>query len=416
MNQLKVSEDLMSRILIKAHTLFNGIGKTDNSMIVIEGDKISDVTASSTGADFEGFVTPAIIDAHSHIGMYRAGEPDSEGEGNDTSDQITPSFNPLNSIYFDDNAFKEAVDFGVLYSCVVPGSGNLLGGRASVIRNFAANRGEALVKDYGFKMALGYNPRSTGEWKGTRPSTRMGVYSLLERRFDAVLTKKAKADISRERKLAECEEKKDLSSEKIDRSRVLIDREYDLEFDEDDRLLLELLSGKKAAKVHVHKEDDVLYLIGLAKKYNMRVTADHTSDVHHSEIFDALADAGIPVVYGPLGSHPYKTELKNERHLNMRQLMNSRAQYGLMTDHPVIMAQTLRETLKYFLIAGMPDYEAIGLITRRNADILGIGGDLGTVEPGKLASLVVWSGNPLYLGSFPVCVIAEGKIVRSVNA
>ena len=402
----------MSRLIIKARTLYNGIRKAENMSVFIEGDRISDVSPSSAQADFEGIVTPAIIDAHSHIGMCRAGEPGSEEETNDTIDQITPSFDPLNSVYFDDPAFRDSVDFGVLYSCIVPGSGNLLGGRASVIRNFAVNRNDALVKDYGFKMALGYNPRSTGDWKGSRPNTRMGVYSLLEHRFDAVLAKKAKADLARERKIAELADKKDTTAESLNQSRAFIDREYDFEFDEDDRLLLELLSGKKTAKVHVHKEDDVLYLIGLAEKYGLRVTADHTSDVHHTEVFDSLADAGIPVVYGPLGSHPYKVELKNERHTNVEYLMKSRAEFGLMTDHPVIMSQTIRETLKYFLIAGMPDYEAIGLITKRNADILGIGSELGTVEPGKIASLVVWSGDPLHLGSFPVCVIAEGKVVR----
>ena len=402
----------MSRLIVKARTLYNGITKTENVSVVIEGERISDVSSSSAKADFEGIVTPAIIDAHSHIGMCRAGEPGSEEETNDTIDQITPSFDPLNSVYFDDPAFGDSVDFGVLYSCIVPGSGNLLGGRASVIRNFATNRNDALVKDYGFKMAIGYNPRSTGDWKGSRPNTRMGVYSLLEHRFDAVLAKKAKADLARERKLAELGEKKDATAESLSQSRAFIDREYDLDFDEDDCLLLELLSGKKTAKVHVHKEDDVLYLITLAKKYGLRVTADHTSDVHHTEIFDALADAGIPVVYGPLGSHPYKVELKNERHTNVEYLMKSRAEFGLMTDHPVIMSQTIRETLKYFLIAGMPDYEAVGLVTKRNADILGISSDLGTVEPGKIASLVVWSGDPLHLGSFPVCIIAEGKVIR----
>ncbi|HEY1407100.1 MAG TPA: amidohydrolase family protein, partial [Spirochaetota bacterium] len=124
-------------------------------------------------------------------------------------------------------------------------------------------------------------------------------------------------------------------------------------------------------------------------------------------------DADIPVVYGPLGSHPYKTELKHERYQNAGILMKSRAHFGLMTDHPVIMSQTLRETLKYFLIAGMSDTDAIGIITRKNAEILGIDRDLGTIERGKYASLIVWSDHPLHLGSFPVCVIAEGKVVRT---
>ena len=147
-------------------------------------------------ADFAGFVTPAFIDPHSHIGLDREGEPWQESEVNDIINQIRPLNDPLNSIYFDDRAFVDAVDFGVLYSCVVPGSGNLIGGQAKIIRNFAKNRNEAFFKDYGFKMALGYNPRSTQEWKGERSNTRMGIYALLEKKFDDLLIKKEKAELS----------------------------------------------------------------------------------------------------------------------------------------------------------------------------------------------------------------------------
>ncbi len=347
--------------------------------------------------------------------MHRSGEPDSEGEGNDRISQITPLHNPINSIYFDDSAFLEAVSFGVLYSCVVPGSGNLLGGRAIVIRNFAQDRSEAVVHDFGYKMALGYNPRSTENWKGDRPNTRMGIYSMLEKKFDSVLLKKEKADLSRERKLLELERnlkwKKIRLSEKA-KELEMIDMEHRLDFDADEQAILELLTRKKKAKVHVHKEDDVLYLMGLVKKYGLSVSADHLGDVFHIEIFDTLAREGIPIVYGPLGSFPYKVELKHDSFDNTKILMGSKAFYGLMTDHPVIMTPNLRDSLKYFLIFGMKEEEAIGIITFKNAKILGIDDRLGSVEPGKLASLVVWDKNPLNFSAFPKYVMAEGKIIR----
>lgn len=170
-------------IIIEAPILFDGITKKENIFIVIKDGLIEEVTQKKMRADLTGIVTPAFIDAHSHIGMARAGEPGSEEESNDTLSQFNPLNDPLNSIYFDDPSFSEACDFGVLYSCVVPGSGNILGGRARIIRNFAKHRDEAMVKDYGFKMALGYNPRSTGEWKGDRPNTRMGTAALLEKKI-----------------------------------------------------------------------------------------------------------------------------------------------------------------------------------------------------------------------------------------
>lgn len=407
---------MAKRTIIKARALYSGGKRLENQAIVVEGDRITDVgAAGSVKADYEGWVTPAFIDAHSHIGMFREGEPQAEAEGNDQSAQIMPLSDPLNSIYFDDRAFSDAVDFGVLYSCVVPGSGNLVGGKARVIRTFAHNRKDALVADYGYKMALGYNPRSTTAWKGERPDTRMGIYQLLEKRFDDVLAKKAKSDLALDRKLrdlARTAPDKGMGPKELDAERAAARKEAQLELSSEDQAILDLLSGNKTVKVHVHKEDDALYLIDLKKRYGFRCTADHVGDVHHKEIFDELAKAGIPIVYGPLGSLAYKVELKHEDYRNTALLMKSKAEYGLMTDHPVILSYQLRDSLKYFLIAGMDEAQALSIITERNARLLGLDAELGSVAAGKLASLVVWNREPLHLGAFPKLVMAEGVAVR----
>jgi imidazolonepropionase-like amidohydrolase len=92
--------------------------------------------------------------------------------------------------------------------------------------------------------------------------------------------------------------------------------------------------------------------------------------------------------------------------------MESNAEYALISDHPVIVSTSLRDTLKFFMIQGMSDVEAISLITRNPARILGIDKYLGTLEKGKWASLVVWDKDPLHLSSFPKMVMAEGKVIR----
>ena len=404
--------------VIAADVLYDGKGKQENCTIVIEKDCIVEIVNKKIKSDYQGYVTPAFIDAHSHIGMDREGEPWSESETNDVLNQFLPLNDPLNSIYFDDRAFKDAVDFGVLYSCVVPGSGNLIGGKAKIIRNFKQNRHQAELKDYGYKMALGFNPRSTTEWKGERPNTRMGIYALLEQEFDKVIQKLNKAELKKKKAFYELknntEQKK--SSKKEEKTQTeIIEQEFQQEFTSSDQAILNLLSGEKVAKVHVHKEDDILYLIDLVKKYNLKVTADHTCDVFHRDIFDELAKNNIPVVYGPLGSVGYKVELKHAYYQNAELLMKSKAFYGLMTDHPVIWTPALRDSLKFFLIAGMAPEEAISMITYKNAVILGIEDQLGTVEAGKKGSLVVWDRDPLNLSAFPKLVIGEGKIIRSVK-
>ena len=402
-------------VVIRATALYENGERVEDRKIVVEGSRIVEVSAAgSIKADYEGYVTPAFIDAHSHIGMFREGEPQSEAEGNDRTSQIMPLSDPLNSIYFDDRAFTDSVDFGVLYSCVVPGSGNLVGGRARVVRNYAKNRKDALVLDYGYKMALGYNPRSTTSWKGDRPDTRMGIYQMLEKRFDEVLAKKEKSDLALRRKLRELARsapEKGIGPRELDAERDAARREAALELSSEDQAILDLLSGAKTVKVHVHKEDDALYLIDLRKRYGFRATADHLMDIHHREIFDELARADSPVVYGPMGCLAYKVELKHEDYRNVGLLMKSKADYGLMTDHPVVLSHLLRDSLKYFLIQGMSEAQALSIVTSRNARILGLD-ELGSVSEGKLASLVVWDREPLCLAAYPRMVMAEGSVIR----
>lgn len=404
-----------ARTHIFAETLFDGKNKLENKTIVVEDDRIIDVLDGKIKPDYSGIVTAGFVDAHSHIGMCREGEPGSEEETNDNSHQLQIMNNPIDSIYFDDQAFQDAVDFGCLYSCVVPGSGNLIGGKAKVIRNFAANRRDAVIKDYGFKMALGYNPRSTTSWKGPRPNTRMGVYAMLEKKLDEMILKKDKADYKKIKTEHEAEsllERGQISTKAYEQKLVDAQFDYNISFSKEENTYMELLGGQKTIKVHVHKEDDAMYLIDLVKKYNLKITADHLCDVWHTEVFQAFAEENIPIVYGPLGSLNYKVELKHGLYQNVKYLMESDAFYGFMTDHPVVLSPMLRDNLKYFLIHGMSDTDAISLITGKNAKILGLENEIGFVRNGYRASLVVWDKHPLSLAAYPKMVMAEGKILR----
>ena len=78
---------------------------------------------------------------------------------------------------------------GVLYSCVVPGSGNIIGGKSAVIRHYAKNSTDALITRAGLKSAFGFNPMKTNTWKGKRPTTRMGAFSILRAKLDDVRQK-----------------------------------------------------------------------------------------------------------------------------------------------------------------------------------------------------------------------------------
>ncbi len=402
---------------IKANLLYDGIGKKENVYIVVDGNKIKDVTSEKPDAEvlYEGVVTPAFIDGHSHIGMMRHGEPSTEEETNEVADIFLPTLDPLDSIYFDDKYFQDSVEFGVLYSCVTPGSGNLIGGKAVIIRNFAKLRDEAVVRDYGYKMALGFNPRSTwAEWKGKRYKTRMGVYALLRDELTKIRRKVRKLELEKREKVRELRrklEKGEITKEEYEEILKELDEKTELELELHEKALLEVLEGKKVLKTHVHKEDDAVFLISFVREFNVKATADHLGDVHRVETFRKLKDAGIPIVYGPIDSFAYKTELKHDTYKNVKVLMESGAKFTLMTDHPVVLARNLFLQLRYFLMFGMSKERAISIITKEAAEILRIDDILGTVEPGKLASIVVWDDDPFHLWSKPIAVIAEGNVV-----
>jgi imidazolonepropionase-like amidohydrolase len=333
-------------------------------------------------------ITPALIDAHCHIGLIRSGEPSDEAEGNEHMDALLAHADVLDSIQMDDAGFAESIESGVLYSCVLPGSGNIISGDSAVIRNYGANTNAALIRRAGIKAAFGYNPMSVREWKGTRPYTRMGALALLRGRLHDVRAKMEKAAAK---------------------------PDADVTFSADDVVLRSLLRHEKRLRVHVHKADDIAALLRFVDEFGLDVVIEHTYDVHEEGTYRELARRGIPVVYGPLDCLAYKVELKHENWRNLRHLIASGVTYGLMTDHPVILQRTLLLTLRWFIRAGLSKQQALEIITRRNAEILGIDDVLGTLEPGKWASFVCWNGDPLSLESYPLAVYAEGRLIYKAD-
>jgi imidazolonepropionase-like amidohydrolase len=334
-------------------------------------------------------LTPAFIDPHSHIGMTRAGEPSEQSESNDKLDAIFALPDALDSVQMDDKTFQDAVEMGVLYSCVVPGSGNIIGGLSAVIRNYSKNSTEALIARAGVKAAFGYNPMSTQNWKGTRPSTRMGAIALLRKRLDEVWQKMKKYRKARGTKREE------------------------IAFTAEETVLWDVLTRKSPLRVHAHKIDDIAVLLRVVDDFKIKVSVEHAMDVHQPEIFRELKKRNIPVIYGPIDAFPYKVELKHEDWHNIRHLLESGVEFGLMTDHPVTPARQLFLQTRWFIRAGLSKQQAIEIVSRQNADILGLSAILGTLEKGKWASFACWNGDPFTLTSYPVAVYGEGKLLYS---
>lgn len=380
---------------VRARTLYTGTSVLKDAYLLFDGATVAGVSRSPKGepAGEHAVVTPAFIDPHCHIGMERSGEPDKEGEANDQMDSLLFLADALDSVQMDDTAFRDSVEMGVLYSCVLPGSGNIVAGRSAVIRNWAADTSEALVARSGIKAALGHNPRSTHDWgRSPRPFTRMGALSLLRKRLAEVRQKIEEAKRAKKSGSSAKGEAKPLTPE--------------------EEVIRALLEGRERLRTHVHKIDDIAALLRLKEEFGLRVTVEHACDVHDGRIFGILKEQGVPVVYGPMDAFAYKTELKHENWRNLRHLIDSGASYGLMSDHPVIPQRNLPLTLRWFLRCGLSRQQAIEIASRRNAEILGIHGFLGTLEKGMWASFACWNGDPFDLGSWPVRVWGEGRLLH----
>ncbi len=284
-------------------------------------------------------VTPAFIDAHCHIGMERAGEPGSEGEANEHMESLLFLADALDSVQMDDSAFRDSVELGVLYSCVSRAAATSSAAGPPSSATTPARPREALIARSGIKAAFGYNPMSTRDWKGTRPYTRMGALSLLRARLAQVKSKMEKA-----RKGA-----KGARGLRPDRGGGGHPRHP---------------PGRQALRVHVHKIDDIACLLRLQEEFGISVTVEHACDVHDGHIYAALKERGIPVVFGPLDAFAYKVELRHENWRNVRHLLESGVEFGLMTDHPVIPQRNLLLELRWFIRCGLNRQDAIEIVTR----------------------------------------------------
>ncbi len=370
---------------VRAALVYTGKSVEQDRYLNFDGNEIHSVSPEPMGEAAGEFavLTPALIDPHSHIGLVRAGEPSAEREANEKLEIIFSLPDALDSVQMDDQAFIDSMRQGVLYSCVVPGSLNLISGRSAVIRHWAEDTNKALVARAGIKGAIGYNPISTTDGPAKRPSTRMGSMALLRSKLEEVKRKLAKKD--------EKGEDAGLSAE--------------------EDVLADILAGRERLRVHAHKIDDIAALLRLKDEFGFKLGVEHAGDVYRQHTFDELKKRDIPLTYGPIDGFAYKVELKHRSTNNLEHVLNSGVQFGIMTDHPVTHSSSLLLQTRWLLRLGLAKEEAIKVVSLNNARLLGIDDRLGSLEAGKWASFVGWNGDPFDMASKPVCAYGEGRLI-----
>ena len=175
----------------------------------------------------------------------------------------------------------------------------------------------------------------------------------------------------------------------------------------------ELFAKKIPLKAHVHRTDDIITAIRIAKEFDLDLTLDHCTEGHL--IAKELAKSGFPAIVGPSMSARSKKEVCESDFKTPGILKQAGITIALTTDHPVCRLQYLPLCAALAAKEGLSEYDALRAITIDAARISRVDHRLGSLVAGKDADLCLWDGNPLEIRSSVIKTIINGKVVWEKN-
>ncbi len=181
-------------------------------------------------------------------------------------------------------------------------------------------------------------------------------------------------------------------------------------FDMKMEALIPVLNREIPLKAHAHQANDILTAIRIAKEFGVKLTLEHCTEGHL--IVEELAKENLPCAVGPSLGHATKFELQNKTWATPGVLSAAGCQVSIITDAPVIPQQYLTLCAAMAVKAGMDSYEALKAITINPAKHLGIDSQVGSLETGKDADIVVYDGNPMEVASVLELVLIDGNKVN----
>ena len=339
------------------------------------------------GAEWVGaagkVVLPGLVDAHTHLGVHEEAEGWAGQDTNEMTEPVTPQVRALDAINPADLGFADAVAGGVLTVNVNPGSGNPIGGQAAAVRSAGRTVDDMVLRaPSGLKSALGENPKRVYGDRKQLPSTRLGTAAVIR---DALVKARNYLD-------------------KLDRGDDP-PPERDLRWE----ALGLVLSGEIPWRQHCHRADDIATALRLADEFGYRLVIDHGTEA--VLLADRLAERDVPVLIGPLLTSRSKVELRNRSLTNPGRLAAAGVELGIITDHPVVPIHLLAVQAALAVREGLDPAAALRAVTLAPARVLGLDDRLGSLEPGKHATLCVWSGDPLDARSRVEAAWIEGRQV-----
>ena len=392
--------------LIINATILDGAGhRFDKASVLLRDGKVVEIGSGAIvrpdGAkiiDAKGrWVTPGIIDVHSHDGDFSAPYTSLDAKNSDVSESTEPNAANVwaeHSINVQDPSFEHALAGGITTLQILPGSSDLFGGRTVVLKNVPANTVQAMKfpdAPYGLKMACGENPKYAFGGKGVFPSSRMGSVAG-----------------EREAWIEAAEYRQKWLDYESGKRGKLPDRDLKLD------TLAGVLDGDIRVHWHCYRADDMATLFDMAKEAGFHITAFHHAVEAYKipELF--VSNHTCAVVWSDWWG--YKMEALDGIRANAAFLDAQGVCVAMHSDSPWLGQRLNLEAAKAMAAGNrvglhLTAAHAIEWVTLNSAKILGLDAKIGSLEPGKNADLVIWSGDPFSVYSRADQVYIDGALV-----
>ena len=333
------------------------------------------------------YVTPGIIDAHSHIAA--------EGGINEGSLAVTSMVRIEDVVDPTDIGIYRALAGGVTTINVLHGSANPIGGQNQVLKLRWGQDADGLRFEGappGIKFALGENPkrsRSFGPGPRRYPATRMGVLDVIRQAFTDAAEYRTATERHREAEAAG------------ERSRPPA-RDLELE------ALVEILEGDRLVHAHSYRADEILQLLRLAEELGFRIaTLQHVLEGYR--VADEIAAHGAGAsTFSDWWA--YKVEAFEAIPHNAALMTDRGVLVSINSDDAEEMRHLNHEAAKAVKWGGLSDEQALALVTINPAKQLQIDDRVGSIEVGKDADLVVYDGHPLSSYAVVQTTLVDGRV------
>ena len=345
------------------------------------------------------WVTPGLIDVHSHLGVGPSPSVAAVDDVNESTDPVTAEVWAEHSVWPQDPGLAAALAGGITTLHALPGSANLIGGRGVTLKNVPARTVQAMKfpgAPYTLKMACGENPKRNYGARGRAPSTRMGnVAGYRAAWIEAEAYRREWRRWEGERAAGEDDEppERDLALE----------------------TLAGVLDGEILVQNHCYRADEMAQMLDVAREFGYRVTAFHHA-VEAYKVADLLAAEGVCAAMWA-DWWGFKLEAYDGVRENLAlvdrvdggcAIVHSDSEYGIQR-----LNQEAAKAMAAANRAGLAvsRQRAIRWLTANAAHALGVGERTGTLESGKMADLVIWSGDPFSVYSLADQVFVDGALV-----